>query len=210
MKRFILSLSLIAAFFTVSASVVTPAFAAGTVCVTRISTSGTASGIFIGTVYNVNPGETVVGSITANAPTASTVDVRITLAGSTTYHGFVPFTATLLLPVVSVTTASADYNGFNLSGSYTWTLQIGSCTTPNAPVGFVLHHITCDVAVYSQPDLDHPTGAAITKGQRWSVSETPVKGADGQNWTEVFVGGYQDGFIPTKCVGAAWQASDGS
>lgn len=170
----------------------------------RISTSGTGSGITFGTTYNINAGETVTGSITDSS---GTVDLRIALGGITTYHGFVPLTATLSETATVTTTVRVDYNG---GGTYSWTLQIG-CTgiAVYAPAGFVIHYITCDVAVFSERSLGRPTSARITNGQRWYVSEKPVLGKDGQNWTEVFVGSSQDGFIPTRCVGAAWKLSDG-
>jgi len=81
---------------------------------------------------------------------------------------------------------------------------------PSAPTGFTLHYITCDVVVFQVPDFSFPTAARISQNQRWYVSNIPVKAKDGTNWTEIFIASYQDGFIPTRCVGASWQASDGT
>ncbi len=71
---------------------------------------------------------------------------------------------------------------------------------PAKPDSFVLKTIACTVAVYDSP-AGKPVGDnKVTSGQTWFVSPTAVKGKDGQNWTEIFVGSYLDGFIPTKCV----------
>ena len=76
---------------------------------------------------------------------------------------------------------------------------------PQIPSGFVMRTITCTVAVFDKPDgRALTTGERITAGQHWFVSLTPVKvttNAKFPSWTEVFNGGYSDGFIPTACVG---------
>jgi len=72
---------------------------------------------------------------------------------------------------------------------------------PTVPSSFVLRTITCTVPVYDSP-AGRPVGDnAVTAGQTWFVSPSPVKGSDGKSWTEIFVGGFVDGFIPTACVG---------
>jgi hypothetical protein len=72
---------------------------------------------------------------------------------------------------------------------------------PSIPAGFVLRTITCDVPVYNTA-AGSPVagGAAIKAGQTWYVNPTPVDGDDGRQWTELFAGGYSNGFIPTACV----------
>ncbi len=79
-------------------------------------------------------------------------------------------------------------------------LTQGSFSGPGIPSGFVLKTITCSVAVYDTPG-GKPVGSdAIKAGQTWFVNPTPVKGPDGKSWTEVFVAGSANAFIPTSCV----------
>ena len=85
---------------------------------------------------------------------------------------------------------SASSRGFNafFEGAY-------------IPAGFVLRTINCDVAVYDSAGGSPVGSNAITSGQTWFVNATPVKAADGTLWTEIFVSGFNNGFIPTSCVG---------
>lgn len=77
---------------------------------------------------------------------------------------------------------------------------------PGIPSGFELHTITCDVAVFATAGgMPVPNGASIKAGQTWFVNPTPVDGPDGQSWTEIFVSGYINGYIPTACVGGLVQ-----
>ncbi len=69
---------------------------------------------------------------------------------------------------------------------------------PEIPAGFVLRTITCNVGVYDAPGGSVVSGAVVTGGQTWFVNPVPVKAA-GKSWTEIFVGGFTDGFIPTSC-----------
>ncbi len=68
------------------------------------------------------------------------------------------------------------------------------------PAGFKLKTITCDVAVYDKPAGSPVADNTITNGQTWYVNPTPVQGTDGQSWSEIFVAGPINGFIPTSCV----------
>jgi hypothetical protein len=71
---------------------------------------------------------------------------------------------------------------------------------PALPGGFVLKTITCDVAVFDAPG-GKPVGSNMIKGgQTWYVNPTPKKDAAGKSWTEVFVAGYTNGYVPTSCV----------
>jgi hypothetical protein len=68
------------------------------------------------------------------------------------------------------------------------------------PAGFVLKTVTCDVAVFNTPG-GYPVGDnKIVGGQTWFVNPKPVKDAAGKSWTEVFVAGSTNGYIPTSCV----------
>jgi hypothetical protein len=71
---------------------------------------------------------------------------------------------------------------------------------PNLPNGFVLKTLICNVAVYDAPAGKPVGGNAVTNGQTWFVNPTPKTGPDGQSWTEIFVAGYTNGFVPTRCV----------
>lgn len=74
---------------------------------------------------------------------------------------------------------------------------------PGVPDGFVLRTIVCTIPVYTQPG-GVPVGSdKLLAGQTWYVDPVSVKGPDGKNWTEVFVSGDEDVFIPTVCVGKA-------
>ncbi|MHB8625504.1 MAG: hypothetical protein ACYDBJ_00785 [Aggregatilineales bacterium] len=69
-----------------------------------------------------------------------------------------------------------------------------------APAGFVLHTITCTVPVFNTP-AGNPVGSnVILGGQTWFVNPTPVMDRFGRFWTEIFVAGPVDAFIPTPCV----------
>ena len=71
---------------------------------------------------------------------------------------------------------------------------------PGVPSGFGLHRITCTVAVYDSPGGSPVGSSELLNGQTWFASATPVSDKQGASWTEVFVGGVHDGFIPTRCV----------
>jgi hypothetical protein len=72
---------------------------------------------------------------------------------------------------------------------------------PPIPAGFVLRTITCNVAVFDAPGGSPVGSNAITNGQTWYVNPKSVKDAAGKAWTEIFVGGYNDGYVPTSCIG---------
>jgi hypothetical protein len=71
---------------------------------------------------------------------------------------------------------------------------------PGVPGGFVLKTVTCDVAVYATPGGIPVGDNKIVGGQTWYVNPKPVKDAAGKSWTEVFVAGFNNGYIPTSCV----------
>jgi hypothetical protein len=70
---------------------------------------------------------------------------------------------------------------------------------PTIPAGFVLRTITCDVAVFNAPDGSPVGSNRIRSGQTWYVNPES-KTANGESWTEIFVGGPITGWIPTACV----------
>jgi len=74
---------------------------------------------------------------------------------------------------------------------------------PALPAGFVPAEITCDVTVFQAPNPDLQTSARLRKGQVWFVNPEPVPAQIDtfyKEWTEVFVSGLHNGFIPTACV----------
>lgn len=77
----------------------------------------------------------------------------------------------------------------------------GSIYGPKAPKGFELRSLSCSSAVLDAPGGKQVGDNAVYAGQTWYVNPTPKAGADGQNYTEIFVGGRRNGYIPTVCVG---------
>jgi hypothetical protein len=77
----------------------------------------------------------------------------------------------------------------------------GSFGGPGIPPGFVLRTITCNVAVFDTPG-GSPVGAnRIIGGQTWYVNPVSVKASNGDSWTEIFVSGTPNSYIPARCVG---------
>jgi hypothetical protein len=68
------------------------------------------------------------------------------------------------------------------------------------PANFVQHMLVCDSAVFNQPAGSPVANNIVNAGQTWYMNPVPVAGTDGQDWTEIFVAGPNDGFIPTHCV----------
>jgi hypothetical protein len=68
------------------------------------------------------------------------------------------------------------------------------------PAGFVQHVISCDVAVFNGPGGTPVGENRIRAGQVWFVNPAAVNAADGKSWTEIFVSGTLNGWIPTSCV----------
>jgi hypothetical protein len=96
-------------------------------------------------------------------------------------------------------------NGYT-SQTYTWTgncdgLPMGAPTSPTHPPDFEQHDIICDSPVYDAPGGSPVGEDMVYAGQDWHVSPVPEMGPDGQNWTQIFVGGEFLGYIPTACVG---------
>jgi hypothetical protein len=72
---------------------------------------------------------------------------------------------------------------------------------PPLPAGFVLKTMTCTVAAAQSPGGDVVPGIKpLIPGATWFMSPTPVKDANGKLWTEVFVGSWNDVYIPAECA----------
>jgi hypothetical protein len=70
------------------------------------------------------------------------------------------------------------------------------------PAGFVLRTIVCNTDVYNEPGGTPVGNGTLTADQTWFVSPTP-KTVGSQSWTEIFLAGPNDAWIPSACVGAA-------
>jgi hypothetical protein len=72
---------------------------------------------------------------------------------------------------------------------------------PGIPEGFVLKTIVCNVAAVQSPGGPVVENIkALVPGATWFMNPTPVKDAQGKLWTEVFLGGYNNAFIPANCA----------
>jgi hypothetical protein len=94
-----------------------------------------------------------------------------------------------------------DFTGF----IYQAALACGIAPGRAIPDGFVLRTITCDVAVFDSPSGSPVGDNRILNGQTWYINPTPVTVSNNAlypSWTEIFVSGTTNGFIPTKCVAA--------
>ncbi len=103
---------------------------------------------------------------------------------------------------ITVSFISVAENGFLQQVVFTATGTCSDLVFQGVPIptGFVLHTIGCDTPVYDTPGGSPVGDNAVTNGQTWFVSPTPVQGTDGQSWTEIFVSGIHDAFVPTSCV----------
>jgi hypothetical protein len=73
-------------------------------------------------------------------------------------------------------------------------------STPYVPSSFVMRRITCTTAVYNLPGGTQVGSNQISSGQSWFVSPTAINDSNGKQWTPVFVGGWDFGYIPTSCA----------
>jgi hypothetical protein len=77
----------------------------------------------------------------------------------------------------------------------------GSVYGPKPPKNFELRSLSGSSAVLDAPGGKQVGDNAVYAGQSWYVNPTPVLGPDGKNYTEIFVGGWKLGYIPTECLG---------
>ncbi|MBX3065322.1 MAG: hypothetical protein U0528_17865 [Anaerolineae bacterium] len=93
-------------------------------------------------------------------------------------------------------------DGFSTStGPYTLTVTTNGNPGRPVPTGFVLSWMSCSTAVFDAPGGNPVGNNAVWAGQRFYVNPTPVKDASGKSWTEIYVSGSQNAFIPTSCAG---------
>jgi LysM repeat protein len=114
-------------------------------------------------------------------------------------------------PIVFTLTSLAG-NGFaeqvdvqtegTCAGLPTFAAPVPQFAGPGVPAGFVLRTIACTTAVFNGPNGTAIAGATVRQGQTWYVNPTPTDpDVNGRRWTEIFVSGFQNGFIPAECVG---------
>jgi hypothetical protein len=97
--------------------------------------------------------------------------------------------------VHSVSSATADCTTGEIH------MALGSVYGPQVPEDFELRSLSGSSAVLDAPGGKQVGDNAVYAGQSWYVNPEPVAGPDGKNYTEIFVGGYTTGYIPTECVG---------
>jgi hypothetical protein len=179
------------------------------------SASGTAASAWVGvTIRNIDTGTFILDSgLNSGAPGAFFPVIYNEYSRVVT--GTYSFTVTFPEQPAG-TRLQALYSGFNdptkgsFSNEFVVVTVISPCVAapanvnlpgPNIPSGFVLHTMKCNAAVFNMP-AGTPVGEnAVKAGQTWYVNPVSIKGTDGKQWTEIFVGGYINGFIPTSCVG---------
>ncbi|MBX3082667.1 MAG: hypothetical protein KF716_13600 [Anaerolineae bacterium] len=217
MRRFLLAV-LIIVFSALSFVLVQPApvYAAGSGCATvNGATFSTAvNDPYITATLPFSAGDTIVYDLSWTIPgfTVTSVTVYISTSGGyvaqATFNSS-PTSATVAYTFPADQTTSLRFDwAFDGTGSFTphtvtTTIHCGTdiYAGPPIPAGFVLRTITCDVAVFDAPGGQPVGDNRIKGGQTWYVNPKSVKAADGQAWTEIFVSGTPNGYIPTKCVG---------
>jgi len=160
-----------------------------------VNISGTGSaGDIVGIQINTDPA-VAVGTVGSSGPFSFTFTTTINT------------TSLITIQAGNLTTSGGPIgSGFGSATYYT----PGSCPaapvgygnggTTGIPAGFVQRGINCTVAVYSQVDGTPVGSNMVIKGQNWYVNPVPVRGKFRRLWTEIYVSGPVDGFIPTRCV----------
>jgi uncharacterized surface protein with fasciclin (FAS1) repeats len=143
-------------------------------------------------LYHVVPGSLNAAAVTSSTslPTALGQNIRVNgtvLNGSVNIvvvdvpasNGIIHVIDAVLIPAASTTAARPG---------------------PGLPSGFELRFISCDVAVFDTPGGTPVGSNRILAGQTWYVNPTTKDDAAGRSWTEIFVSGTTNGWIPTDCV----------
>lgn len=181
-------------------------------CFVDISAQVTDAGFYVINIWDDGAFRAGAGD---NVPAGGTLTVRITIGGLI-LQGAAGIGVYLENAVGTAATTTYNSNG----SAQLWSDQVGTdCVNsghtfgavlvpqsgprppPSIPAGFVLRTIICDTPVYNQAAGTPVEGAKITLGQTWYVSPTYVYGSDGRNWSEIFAGGYTNGWIETRCIG---------
>ena len=176
----------------------------------RATTS--AGAVLVSDEHASGPGKTYSGSYNFPFSSAQPAGTLIGLYGymgqtppspDNTAEFFVAYNCTTLAVVQSCTGAFGscprNWPGMPAAGS----AAVSAAVFQGAPIptGFVLRTILCNTPVYDAAGGNRlPTGEAVTAGQTWYVNPTPVMSAGGAPWTEIFVAGFSNPWIPTACV----------
>jgi hypothetical protein len=194
-----------------------PVYAASPGCNAVNGLSVTGTGGYTTGVYQFSAGETIVYTLTWSFPGATVTSASAyisigatTVASATVSNPTTSVTVPYTFPADQSTAVRLDW-AFSLSGpvgaySVTMTLRCGGgqgWEGPGIPAGFVMKHIICNVAAVQSPGGPVvPNIKPLVPGATWYMSPTPVKDAKGKLWTEVFLGGWNNAFIPAEC--ATW------
>jgi hypothetical protein len=124
--------------------------------------------------------------------------------GSVTCGGF--RSSLLVFTVPTAGTYQVQVDGFGSStGPYTLTVTVLSTLQyagPPIPAGFVQRALACTTPVFNGPNGQAVAGATVQAGQSWYVNPTPTDAdVNGRRWTEIFVSGTQNGYVPAECIG---------
>jgi hypothetical protein len=180
---------IVASFFAVR-----PAAAGGGVNITYLS--ATCSGV--SALIQNNSGASI--SVLLWDITDNVVTNNVPLANGATITLSVSFGPDI---VGTAEIIDVDVNG-SATPAFTYNCtaaNVISAPGPTIPSNFVLRTILCNTPIYVTPGgVRVPTGEIITLNQTWFVNPIQVV-INKQSWTEVFDGGYINGFIPTSCVG---------
>jgi hypothetical protein len=210
--KLLFAILVVTLFFTVLA-LPTPAHAASNDCADFSSLSGPRIGARIdGVSGTFEPGDFVTITITPIGNTTGTWRIINNGFGSVTFAGPASIPGTLTFLVTGPLPIGSDGIGFyvdSVGGDETYDVN-ATCTDapaagttytgPGIPNSFQLRTITCDVAVFTAPGGSPVGNDRIIAGQTWYVNPTSVNAATGEAWTEIFVSGRINGYIPTRCV----------
>ena len=200
-----LSVVLVAAFPGSSAQAASGSI--GSVCINGSTVSGTvmvtgSAGEQIGVIIGSNP-PVIIGTIFASGQT------YVFSFGATLPSYQVGQTITIQAGTINGNSIGAGLTGSG-NGHAPGTCTSGSGGPPSigygqgggsgVPANFVIRGINCTVAVFNTPDGTPVGSNTLLKGQNWFVNPVPIRGKFRRLWTEVYVSGPIDGFIPTRCV----------
>ena len=138
-------------------------------------------------VFIIDPSGALIGADDDGGPNACQYGFRSSLANITT---------------TTAGTYRINANCYTgCTGAYLLTINGGNGFAGRGiPDGFVLRTITCSVAVFDAPNGKPVGDNRIVGGQTWYVDPKGSKTVGAEGWTEVFVSGSTNGWIPSKCV----------
>lgn len=181
-------------------------FSSSQVTCSSFSASGTVTTTFVAVrVWNLSKGQSEGGP--------ALIDSYFNVGAPTAYFAAGPggaFSFTVNFPdqptgdVIVARIYATNTAAFGAWDHGTFPQVRVSCSQGNegvpVPAGFVLHTITCNTPVYDAPGGTPVSTDAVTAGQTWFVNPTPTS-AGGKSWTQIFLAGPNDAWIPSSCVG---------